>query len=74
MCKLCGPEPINGLSSREIRDILTIALQHSRYQLFKSFAGSHRGELPVTFFDWAKQWLDTLPEPERYDKYQNWCA
>ncbi|PLW11338.1 hypothetical protein PCANC_19357 [Puccinia coronata f. sp. avenae] len=72
MCKLCGPEPINGLSSREIRDILTIALQHSRYQLFKSFAGSHRGELPVTFFDWAKQCLDTLPEPERYDKYQNW--
>ncbi|EFP85915.1 uncharacterized protein PGTG_11671 [Puccinia graminis f. sp. tritici CRL 75-36-700-3] len=29
-------------------------------------------KIPVTFFDWAKEWIDTLPEAERVEKYRTW--
>ncbi|KAA1073743.1 hypothetical protein PGT21_024118 [Puccinia graminis f. sp. tritici] len=28
--------------------------------------------MPVTFFDWAEEWLNTLPEAERAEKYRTW--
>lgn len=28
--------------------------------------------MPVTFFDWAEEWLNTLPEAERVEKYRTW--
>jgi hypothetical protein len=64
--------PLVGLPPETTSDILRATLLHSDYQLFKSIASCHRGELPTTFFDWAKQWLDTLPELERFEKYKNW--
>jgi hypothetical protein len=70
--KLCKPRSIHGLPPGTIRDILQVALQHSSYEVFKSIAGSHRGELPDTFFEWAKEWLNTVAESERFEKYQNW--
>ncbi|PLW11330.1 hypothetical protein PCANC_19359 [Puccinia coronata f. sp. avenae] len=70
--KLCKPRSIHGLPPGTIRDILQVALQHSSYEVFKSIAGSHGGELPDTFFEWAKEWLNTVAESERFEKYQNW--
>jgi hypothetical protein len=72
MFKLCGPRSVQGLPPGAICDVLKVALQHSRDDLFKSLAGSHRGELPDTFFDWAREWLNTLPESVRLERYQNW--
>ncbi|PLW41895.1 hypothetical protein PCANC_11051 [Puccinia coronata f. sp. avenae] len=72
MFKLCGPRSVQGLPPGAICDVLKVALQHSRDDLFKSLAGSHRGELPATFFDWAREWLNTLPESVRLERYQNW--
>ncbi|PLW11334.1 hypothetical protein PCANC_19353 [Puccinia coronata f. sp. avenae] len=63
---------LGGLSSETIHDILKAALQHSDYQLFKSTTGSHHGYMPDTFFDWVKEWLDTLPESDLLEKCQNW--
>ncbi|PLW18434.1 hypothetical protein PCASD_15632 [Puccinia coronata f. sp. avenae] len=72
MFKLCGPRSVQGLPPGAICDVFKVALQHSRDDLFKSLAGSHRGELPATFFDWAREWLNTLPESVRLERYQNW--
>jgi hypothetical protein len=64
--------PHVGLPPETTSDIIKAALQHCDYRLFTITAGSHRGHLSVNFFDWAKEWLDTLPESERLEKYQKW--
>ncbi|KAH9443303.1 hypothetical protein Pst134EB_027648 [Puccinia striiformis f. sp. tritici] len=31
-----------------------------------------QGHLPLSFFDWVKEWLNKLPLAERTEKYQTW--
>ncbi|PLW57373.1 hypothetical protein PCANC_01788 [Puccinia coronata f. sp. avenae] len=35
-------------------------------------AGVNLANLPANFVDWAMRWLDTRPESERSEHYQNW--
>ncbi|KAI7939184.1 hypothetical protein MJO28_014763 [Puccinia striiformis f. sp. tritici] len=55
-----------------MKDILTVALRYSHYELFKTVGGKHRGGLPANFFRWAKRWLNTLPAADRAEKYNSW--
>ncbi|KAI9621887.1 hypothetical protein KEM48_007495 [Puccinia striiformis f. sp. tritici PST-130] len=56
----------------KITQILKTALQYSHYILFRTVAISHDGRLPTTFFDWMKEAINALPEPDRTEKYQTW--
>ncbi|POW03046.1 hypothetical protein PSTT_11363, partial [Puccinia striiformis] len=56
----------------KIAGILKSALQHSHYTLFQTVGIRHEGRLPLAFFDWAKEWLGTLSDADRADKYHTW--
>ncbi|WAQ87904.1 hypothetical protein PtA15_9A28 [Puccinia triticina] len=56
-------------------EILKSALEYSHYTLFQTVGVRHQGHLPVEFFDWAKGWLDLLPDAaDRTEKYQTWVT
>ncbi|EFY95707.1 2OG-Fe(II) oxygenase superfamily protein [Metarhizium robertsii ARSEF 23] len=42
-----------------IRDVLTAAIQHGKYNFLQEAAGHHEGLLPPDFFVWVRQWLLT---------------
>ncbi|KAI9625867.1 hypothetical protein H4Q26_016115 [Puccinia striiformis f. sp. tritici PST-130] len=69
---LCRMDSSNHFSPAIQEDILKAALQHSHYELFQTVGERHKGKLPITFFDWAKEWLDGLPAADRVDKYHSW--
>jgi len=56
----------------EIRDMVKAAFQHSHIKLLQTIGSHHQGYLPAAFFEWAKSWLNTLPEGDRTEKYQTW--
>ncbi|KAI7946478.1 hypothetical protein MJO29_011005 [Puccinia striiformis f. sp. tritici] len=62
----------NPSEKMKITQILKTALQYSHYILFRTVAISHDGRLPTTFFDWMKEAINALPEPDRTEKYQTW--
>ncbi|EFP85944.1 uncharacterized protein PGTG_11700 [Puccinia graminis f. sp. tritici CRL 75-36-700-3] len=72
MAKLCRRRSGNRMQSETIIVILKAALQHAHYELFHAVATRHQGELPVSFADWSKEWINTLPEVDRADRYQRW--
>ncbi|KAH9473778.1 hypothetical protein Pst134EA_000846 [Puccinia striiformis f. sp. tritici] len=72
MAKLCEHQSTSYLYPEALNDTLKVALQNSHSELFKLARPRHSGQLPVTFFDWAKKWLYTLSDVDRAEKYQTW--
>ncbi|POV99808.1 hypothetical protein PSHT_13380, partial [Puccinia striiformis] len=70
--ELCKKDSSHYLSPVMMVDILKAALQHSHWVLFHTVGGRHQGNLPISFFDWAKEWLDSLPAADRAEKYRSW--
>jgi hypothetical protein len=72
LADLCKKQSNKPLPPGTIRNILKASFQHSHFALFQAIAGLHQGHLPLDFFDWAKEWLKTLPDVDRAEKYQRW--
>ncbi|KAA1088992.1 hypothetical protein PGT21_003204 [Puccinia graminis f. sp. tritici] len=72
LADLCKKQSNKPLPPGTIRNILKASFQHSHFALFQAIAGLHQGHLPLDFFDWAKEWLQTLPDVDRAEKYQQW--
>ncbi|KNF04174.1 hypothetical protein PSTG_02525 [Puccinia striiformis f. sp. tritici PST-78] len=60
--------------SRKLKmvDHLKSALEYCHLTLFQTVAVHHQGRLPLSFFDWAKDWLNKLPAADRIEKYRTW--
>ncbi|KAH9452480.1 hypothetical protein MJO28_008622 [Puccinia striiformis f. sp. tritici] len=62
-------ESDNVLEPETIGNLLKAALRNSLDEIFKTVGNNHQDHLPVQFFDWAKEWLTSLPEADRAEKY-----
>ncbi|KAI7954232.1 hypothetical protein MJO28_006779 [Puccinia striiformis f. sp. tritici] len=56
----------------KMTDILKSALEYSHFTLFQTVSVHHKGRLPIKFFDWVREWLATVSEADRAEKYQKW--